>query len=101
MMGRRSHSSSRERAAAAEKEATDTAYVENDAVVEDASDEETLLAEEEIKDKLPREVVCIGRHLERHQSEASAAIYTLRGDDSKIKAMIAQLSSDLCGRFGF
>ena len=67
MARRRSRSSSREREAAAGQETAATEQFAEDAVVEDASDEETLLTEEAIKDKLPREVIRIGRHLERHQ----------------------------------
>ena len=97
MAGRRSHSSSRERGVLAEQEAPPEEQRIEDAVVEDASYEERLLAEEAIKDKLPSEVVRIGRHLERHQAEFTAAIYTFQGDVSQIKSMIAQLSIDLSG----
>ena len=90
MTGRRSRSNSRERAGS-------VIPPEDSAVSEDglaaAAAAAELRAEEEIRDNLPREVLIIGRRLELHQADSTAAISSIHGELAKLSEMMSSLGT--------
>ena len=90
--GRRSRSSSRGRTTALTDPATAAAEQQDPDAAAALAAEEDARAEEQLRARLPYEVLNIGRRIDIHQAESTTVLSSLQGEVSKLTSLQDEVS---------